>query len=178
MVKRKINWLELILGILFVVAGFMSFLNPGLSLDWLITFIAIIMLINGVVNIYTYFKVRNFGISSYHFILVAILDFVVAYLFFTKQGVAAISLSYIFAIWFLVGSITGLTNARLAKNISNGYYIFTLICNIVGVLLGIYLLFDPLTSAFSLGMVVSIYFLLFGILNIYWGIKGRWEIRY
>ncbi|HAP7645602.1 TPA: hypothetical protein IVV33_002984, partial [Enterococcus faecium] len=50
-------------------------------------------------------------------------------------------------------------------------YWFTIIVNILGILLGIFLLFNPISSALTLSFLVGFYFMLFGITHIVYAFR-------
>ncbi|HAP9234537.1 TPA: hypothetical protein IWI47_001253, partial [Enterococcus faecium] len=58
-----------------------------------------------------------------------------------------------------------------ARGVSEGYYWFTIIVNILGILLGIFLLFNPISSALTLSFLVGFYFMLFGITHIVYAFR-------
>ncbi len=82
-------------------------------------------------------------------------------LFNTNAGLLA--LPYIFAIWFIVDSIMGLVGADIYKVNGSSYYWFILIVNIIGIIVGIMLLFNPIVSAFTLAFLVGFYLMMIGI---------------
>ncbi|MZM07541.1 hypothetical protein GT958_09365, partial [Bifidobacterium pseudocatenulatum] len=77
----------------------------------------------------------------------------------------------VFAVWFIADSVFALLAADLAKGVSNGYYWFTVIVNILGIILGIMLLFNPISSALTLSFLVGFYFMLFGITHIVYAFR-------
>lgn len=165
--KRGIDWLELIVGLLFLVAGIVSIFNPGFTLSWLVVMIGIVAIIRGIAHIVHYFRLRRYtGYSAVLAIVIGVLDIVlgVFILFNTSAGVAA--LAVLFPIWFIVDCIFNFAFVGILKLQSKALYWCTIILNILGIVLGVVLLFNPLTSAGTLAMLISFYLILFGVESI------------
>ncbi|HPJ00889.1 MAG TPA: DUF308 domain-containing protein, partial [Enterococcus sp.] len=84
------------------------------------------------------------------------------YLFFNVE-IGLLALPFIFAIWFIVDSIISLAEADIFKSASKGYYWFVVILNIIGIILGVMLFFNPIVSAFTLAFLVGFYLMMIGI---------------
>ncbi len=91
--------------------------------------------------------------------------------FLFNIGAGVVALPFVFAVWFIADSVFALLAADLAKGVSNGYYWFTVIVNILGIILGIMLLFNPISSALTLSFLVGFYFMLFGITHIVYAFR-------
>ena len=74
-----------------------------------------------------------------------------------------LALPYIFAIWFIMDSIGELIVSDVFKSLSSGYYWFKIIMNVLGLILGIMMLFNPIISALTISFLVGLYFLTAGI---------------
>lgn len=74
-----------------------------------------------------------------------------------------LALPYIFAIWFIIDSIGELLIADVFKAVSRRYYWFKVVMNVLGLILGIMMLFNPIVSALTISFLVGLYFLTSGI---------------
>ena len=92
-------------------------------------------------------------------------------LFLIQYWCRSRSITFCFAVWFIADSVLALFTADLARGVSEGYYWFTIIVNILGILLGIFLLFNPISSALTLSFLVGFYFMLFGITHIVYAFR-------
>ena len=70
----------------------------------------------------------------------------------------------LFPLWFITHCISRLTHLPLIRmTAGTGYYYFTLIVNILGLLLGFVMIFNPLMSFFSVSYIIGGYLILIGI---------------
>ncbi|MGY3766769.1 HdeD family acid-resistance protein [Vagococcus vulneris] len=165
--SKSFNWLSLLVGILFIATAIMSFKDPTGSLASITIFIGIIALIKGISDITIRNKLKKYtGKTPNVLLVVGILDIVFGIILLTNVTVGMIALPFIFAIWFIVDSISGLFSLDIAKSVSTAYYWLCLILNIVGIFLGISLFFDPIASALTLSFIVGFYLMLIGIVYI------------
>lgn len=165
--EQGFDWYSLLLGILFIFASLASFQDPASNLVALVVVFGVFAIIKGIFELFLRKKVREFtGFSATMPIIVGIFDIVVGVflLFNISSGVAA--LPFVFAIWFLVDSFVALFSSSALKEISTGYYWFSIIINILGIVVGFMLLFNPLSSALTLSFLVGFYFMMFGIAEI------------
>lgn len=87
------------------------------------------------------------------------------------MNASVLALPFVFAIWFIVDSIFGLFNLDLARQHSNGYFWFSLIIDILGIIVGFMLLFNPISSALTLSFLVGFYFMMWGITQIVYAFR-------
>ncbi len=103
-------------------------------------------------------------------LIIGIIDILVGVFFLFNIGAGVAALPFVFAVWFIADSVLALFTADLARGVSEGYW-FTIIVNILGILLGIFLLFNPISSALTLSFLVGFYFMLFGITHIVYAFR-------
>lgn len=105
--------------------------------------------------------------------MIGILEIIVGIVFLFNMGLAVSVLAYTFAFWFIIDSVSGLLNVNRTRALGNGAYWFSFIINLLGVVIGISLLFNPITAGLTLSFLVGFYFLLFGIESIVLGIMKK-----
>lgn len=165
--SKHIHWGSLLLGILFVLASLIAFRDPVGNLQALVMVFAIFAILKGLYEIFLRNSVHYFtGTKATMLIVVGVLDIIVGIFFLLNINLGVVALPIVFAVWFLVDSIFGLFTADIARQISNGYYWFQIIVNVLGIIVGIMLLLNPLSAALTLSFLVGFYFMLFGITNI------------
>ena len=80
------------------------------------------------------------------------------------------ALTILMPIWFIAHSIAGLTRSDFIRLVGNAvYYYLSLILNVLGLIIGIIMIFSPAMSFLTLRVgtyIVAAYFVLFGIENI------------
>lgn len=109
---------------------------------------------------------RILGESSGWLIFSAILDIILGIIFLFQPGFGVLFIAIIFAIWFILDSITELISAKFFKEFHRGYYWFIVILAILSLVLGVILLFSPLLSAITVVWLVSTFLIVFGIMKL------------
>ena len=161
--RKTLDWGSLILGILFVLVSLISFQDPVGNLVAIVVVFAIFAFLKGIFELT--------GYKGKMPLVIGIIDILVGIFFLFNIGAGVVALPFVFAIWFIADSILALFTADLAKGYSTGYYWFTVIINILGVVLGCILLFNPISSALTLSFLVGFYFMLFGINHIVYAFR-------
>lgn len=165
--KRGVDWASLILGILFVIAAFIAFRDPVGDLKALVWVFGVFAIIKGIFEIFIRSRLRRVTDNALIFpLIMGIVDIMLGLFFLMNSFAGMVTLGYLFAFWFIFDSIMGLMTANLSRQISNGYFWFSVIVNVIGILLGIYLLFNPLAALLTLSFLVGFYFLMFGLVRI------------
>lgn len=170
--KRGIDWGSLILGILFVLTALVSFQDPAGNLITIVMVFATFAILKGLFEIFIRNRMKELtGYKAYTPIILGVIDIVIGVYLFFNLTIGVTVLPFIFAIWFILDSVFGLFSLELAKSVSTGYFWFTLIVDILGIILGIMLLMNPLSSALTLSFLVGFYFMLFGITHIVYAFR-------
>lgn len=158
------SWTSLLLGIVALVAAGIAFADPAANLLALTIFLGIAALIVGVIQIYCKFAPEQVpGASPNILLFLGILNVIFAIILLANLWTGLILLPILFSIWFIIASVLMLTDAWTAKFVSKGYYWFKVILCVLGIIIGILLLFDPLFAALTLSFLVGFYFLFFAI---------------
>ncbi|WP_099203442.1 HdeD family acid-resistance protein [Miniphocaeibacter massiliensis] len=169
MVKKesKFNWGSFLIGIVFVIASMVAFRDPESDLVAIVMVFGVTALLEGIYQIAIRRTIKEVtGYKSTFMILVGILNILIGIILLFNVYEGVLVLPYVFAIWFIIRCVEGLISSDLAKSVSDGYYWFTLIINLLGIVLGIMLFTNPLSSIMTIAYIVGFYFMLFGILNI------------
>lgn len=154
---KKFGWGFLILGILFIFCALLAFFSPASNLAAIAYFFAILAIIDGI------WQISRFSISGWH-IVIGIIDILIGVFMLFNISWTMLALPYIFAIWFIADSLFRLTRLGVVRALyGTGYMVFSLILNILGVVVGILLLFEPVTAALTLSFLIGFYLLLAGI---------------
>lgn len=162
--KKKFQWGSFILGLVFIWASLAAFRNPAGDLIAIVVVFGITALVAGIVNLVARSKWKQAtGSKSSMLMVMAVIDIIIGLILLFNIGAGVIALPFVFAIWFILDSIQGLLMLDTVKAINKGYYWFSLIINILGIIIGFLLFFDPITSALTLAFLVGFYFLMAGI---------------
>jgi uncharacterized membrane protein HdeD (DUF308 family) len=153
-----------LMGILFILVALISFRDPQSSLLAIVYIFAVSAILKGVFELFFRRKIHEFtNQKSTLLIVLGVFDLLVGIFFLFNISAGLIALPFVFAIWFLVDSIVALLTAGIYRLESTGYYWFHIILNVIGVILGFMLLFNPVTSALTLAFLVGFYFMMAGI---------------
>ena len=167
MEKRGFDWGSLILGILFVIVALMSFQDPVGNLVAIVIVFGVFAILKGIFEIFLRNRFKDLtGYKAKMPLVVGILDIIIGIFLLWNMNASVLALPFVFAIWFIVDSIFGLFNLDLARQHSNGYFWFSLIIDILGIIVGFMLLFNPISSALTLSFLVGFYFMMWGITQI------------
>jgi uncharacterized membrane protein HdeD (DUF308 family) len=162
--KRVIGWLELIIGVIFLISAFVSFVNPTSALKTFVILFGITAIMKGIGSIVGYFRIKHLsGMGIVLALVTGVLDILIGVLFLTNLASGVFTLGILFALWILLDSVTGLSNIGFLKDISTGMYWLYLVLNILSLIMGVLLLFNPIVAALTMSMIVGIYFLIFGV---------------
>ncbi|TSO26031.1 DUF308 domain-containing protein [Lactobacillus sp. LL6] len=157
------DWGALIAGVLMVVVAFLLMRHPGKSLHAFVLLFGILSIVQGFVWFAAYSRFRGFFSRSWVTIVSGILDIIIGVLFLCSYDIGALTIAYLFAIWFFVDSVVGIAFSWHLKDISTGYFVFSLIMNILSLIIAIFLIFNPVIAMISLVWLVSFWLLVFGI---------------
>ena len=158
------DWSEFMTGIIFLIVAYCLFNQPGKTLSGLVIVIAIAAIIRGIAKISAYSRLRQeTGMRATLMLVDAIVDVILGILFILNIPAGVAALGYIFAFWVLFDSIVALLNVGHLKQFNTGLYIVSMILNILGVIVGILLLMDPVVTAVTMVTLVGFYFAFFGI---------------
>ena len=154
--RNGFNWGRLLMGIIFIITALVSFRNPLTDLIFLALMFGFIAISNGIWLILN----RN---DSFLRLLLGILDIVIGLVFIFNLGLSTAMMPYIFALWFLANAIGNLFFVKYTQVISKGFYWLNLIINILCIVLGVALLFDPISSTLTIAFLVGFYFMMVGL---------------
>ncbi|XRC40412.1 HdeD family acid-resistance protein [Lactiplantibacillus plantarum] len=152
------DWTEFMTGIVFLIAAYFVIKQPQAALLSLVFLFAIAAIISGVTTIGGYTKLRReTGLRANFALVFAIIDILVGLLFLFHAPTGVLVLGYVFAFWFLIDSIERLTVVSHLRVFGTGYFVLSLILDIISLALGILLVINPMVA------VISFYFAVFGI---------------
>ncbi|MDU5511000.1 HdeD family acid-resistance protein [Enterococcus gilvus] len=162
--KTTFSWPYFLMGILFILVSLAAFRDPGSSLVAIVYVFAFSAILKGLFELFFRRKLHEFTSQKSTLMMVlGVVDILIGIFFLFNITAGLVALPFVFAIWFLFDSIVGLLTASIYKLGSTGYYWFHIVIDVIGVILGFMLLFNPLTSALTLAFLVGFYFMMAGI---------------
>ncbi len=165
------NWIELVIGIFLIALGVFSFFSPDALLSVIITLYGIFAVITGIEDIVFYVKFTRFtGFGPMISLICGIVSVMCGIMLIAYPEAARWLLTLLFSLWIITHCASRLSHATAFRGPeSNFSYYFTLIINILGILLGVAMLLVPRLSAATMqaaGYVVAVALLLLGIENV------------
>lgn len=173
--KRAYNWIEIILGVLLIVAGVLAFVKPGSLLSLFSIFIGAAIIVSGVGDLVFYFQMnRASGFGPTSALIGGIAAILIGILFLSRPRILAVLLGVLFIVWLLTHCVSRLANVNFVRaREGNGMYWFTIITNALGIALAIILLFRPLMPSLALTYALGAYHILLGVNSILSAVMSR-----
>lgn len=173
------EWLELLSGILLVLLGIFTFVNPGKLLTGFILVYGLLALLTGISDIVFYVKTEyHIGFGPTISLVSGTLSILSGLMLLFYPGIAKWAMAVFFPLWFIAHCISRLSHlGYLSQFLGSGYCISRTVINVVGLILGCVLLIFPNTSFMTLNYLVGIYLILMGIDSITFvcgGSRHRW----
>ena len=166
--KNGFGWSELIVGVLLILLGIFAFIRPESMLTGAVVIYGVIAIVMGIEDLVVYARLSRFiGFSPMLSLISGILSVMCGVMLIANPNVGKWALTILLPIWFIAHCISELTRTNLIRLIGNPfYYYFSLILNILGLVLGFVMIFSPALSFVTLRAIcymVAIYLILFGI---------------
>ncbi len=169
--NSKFKWGELIVGILLIVLGIVTIIKPESILTSAVVIYGVIVIVMGIEDLLKYVRIASFvGIGPTLSLISGILSVMCGVMLISNPNLGKWALTVLFPIWFIAHCISKLTRVRFMSRFQDSfYYSFSIVLNIIGVILGFVMFFSPSLSFMSIKIVcylVAIYLIIFGIENI------------
>jgi Uncharacterized conserved protein len=157
---RTINWISLLVGIILISSGTSALCNPSATFLTLAIMLGVVSIVHGIMLVIAYFW------SSFKpkmNLVLGILLIIGGLVFLFRPYSSTNIFAYIVAIWFIVDAINNLILSDLLKLVNTSLYRFSIIINILILISGIVLLFNPLIPIMSVSLIIGLSLLAFGI---------------
>lgn len=160
---EKYKILYCLIGLLFILLGFFGMIFGIGMLAGITVAMAFILFFSGILEIIIYAKTKGEYNELRPSILVSIVHILISLLLIFNLKGSIIVIVYIFALWFILLSIFNLIKSNKNNKKNNLQYFFSIFFNFLTALIGFILLFNPFLTALFISMIVSVYFVAFGI---------------
>ena len=163
--RSGFGWLELAIGILLIALGVLAFVKPDLALTSLVFAYGAAAVVMGVADIILYIRVERFtGFGPMLSLIAGILSVMSGVMLLVYPGTGVLVLTVLFPIWFIAHCISRLTHLGHIRFVAgDGMYYFTLIVNIIGLILGFLMIFNPFFTLTTIRCFAGVYLLLLGV---------------
>ncbi|WP_415426356.1 DUF308 domain-containing protein [Staphylococcus borealis] len=158
--NSKLKWSSLIMGTLLLIVAVIIFSYPVKNFYTLTWLIGLFILINGVIQLLFRRAARALAGSGTGLIMViGIIDIIFGLLVMFNVGASSTFFIFMFAAWFIVSSIIGLLTISKQSRLKG----LSIIVNILGLLLGMILLFNPMMGMILVSTMIAITFAILGV---------------
>ena len=107
---------------------------------------------------------RHIGFAPTVSLVTGVLGVMAGLVLMVHPGAGRWAIGLFFPLWFIAHCISRLTHLSVVRFIAGtAVYVFELIVNILGILLGISMLLTPQVTFLSMNLVIGFYLLLLGI---------------
>lgn len=177
--RSAFGWLELAIGIVLIVLGILAFAKPDLALTGLVFAYGISAVVMGVADIILFIKVERYtGFGPMLSLISGVLSVMTGLMLVAYPGTGALVLTVLFPIWFIAHSVSRLAHLGYIRFVAgDGIYSFTLIVNVIGLVLGVLMAFNPLFTLTTIRYFASAYLILLGIDSVVMAVSrmGKWR---
>ena len=173
--QSDIGWTELLMGIVLILLGIFVIKQPVGIITWIVVVCGLIAVLSGIVDIVLYVKMERFtGFGPVISLVTGILGVMAGFMLMVHPGAGTWAIAMILPIWIIAHCISRLSHLQYMKmQFGSTYYTISLILNIFGLIVGILLVFRPMVTIFSMGVLVGAYLILEGIECIVMAVGGR-----
>ncbi|QQO08983.1 HdeD family acid-resistance protein [Breznakiella homolactica] len=155
----KLKWGYLLLGILLCVTALIAFRNPLSDIFSITILFGITAVLSGI-----WFIISNEGRTIQ--VIMGLIDILLGFLLLFNIPRGAIAVPFVFALWFILESVFRLSKLKYAKMVGTGFFWLSLVINILCILAGIALLFNPVATVITISFILGFYFMLAGVESI------------
>ena len=154
--RSGFGWLEFIIGIILILFGVYTLFNPERTITGMVAIYGVLAVIMGIADIVLYVQVERYtGFGPIVSLVSGILSTITGIMLLVYPGAGVLALSILFPIWFIAHCISRLCHSGHIRIVAgNGIYYFTLILNIIGLIVGFLMILRPfftiLTASLSL----------------------------
>lgn len=163
--RSGFGWLELVIGIILILMGIFTFVNPGIALTGFVVAYGMIAIVMGIADIVLYVRAERYtGFGPVVSLVAGILSVMSGVMLLMYPDAGKWVLSLLFPIWFIAHCISRLAHLHMIRlTAGKAMYYFTLTVNIIGLVLGFMMLFRPLVSLLSASYIAGTYLILLGV---------------
>lgn len=158
-------WIVLLRGIAAIIFALLAIFWPDFTLGFLILLLAIYLLVDGIVAIFTAFKAAEKHHKWWLFLVEGLVSLLVGVMILAWPGITAMLFVYLVAIWALLTGILEIW-AALSGQFEFGGKLLLSIAGILSAIIGLILLLHPFEGILVLVWIIGLYALIFGIVLI------------
>lgn len=163
--RSGFGWLEILSGLCMVLLGVFTIFRPQSMFTWIAVIYGLLAIITGVCDIVFYIKTARFvGFGPVISLISGILSVMAGAVLVAHPGIGTWVLSVLFPLWFIAHCISRMTHLNTIRFAAGDvYYYISLVINVVGLILGVMMIFHPRFTFVTAGTLVGIYLIASGV---------------
>lgn len=162
--RSRYGWLELIEGILLILLGIYTVSHPGSMIRGVTIAYGLFAVVTGISDIVFYAKTEHYiGFGPTISLVSGILSILAGLMLLMYLNSGELIIILLLPIWFIAHCVSRLTHLPLVRLAGPFYYYFTMIVNIIGIILGCLMIVWPSIALFSAGFIIGFYLILLGV---------------
>lgn len=161
---NDIKLLEIIISLVFIIFGIILLLNKIVSDNFIAIFLGVIILLKAALNIYSFVTPNSNSLFRMN-IVFGILYLIIAILLFTNFIKFINYIVIYFGAFLIVTGLKSLVNAIRLKLVREESFLIVFVTAVLTIILGGLIIFYPFAS-FSIIDIISIFSILYGLLNL------------
>lgn len=153
----------LIAGVLLVAAGLMMAMSPAMAMRAVSILLGLILIVAGIVDLAVYFGFRSLLCGVGWMLANGLVTLLLGVLVLFNKWITAVTVPVLFSVWIL---FTGVATAVRALDLHHFHirsWLLYLVLGLLQVVLGVVALFQPLTAATIIGILVGVQLMLRGV---------------
>ncbi|MCD8334315.1 MAG: DUF308 domain-containing protein [Clostridiales bacterium] len=162
--RSGFGWLELLLGILMIGLGILTFIRPRGMMNALVLLYAAIVLLTGVSDILFYIRAERYtGFGPVVALITGIISVMTGMMLILYPDVGEWILYLLLPMWFIAHNIFNLANLNILRLAAGDFcYYVSLIVSIIGLVLGFLMILHPFGAMYIVSILIGIHLILTG----------------
>ena len=164
---KKLGTNSMLISALLIIFSVFLIFNPVETLNFLIIAFGVILVINGLMHIISYFSIKN-DFRAFSFELVqGIVSIIIGFVFIMRTEEASMLLPLILGAWIIIESIMKFQLAFNLRDVPNSHWVMMLVFSIITAALGIVILLNPFSTTIAITTLGGVLLLLTEVINLF-----------
>lgn len=161
----KTGWIELCMGIVILLLGIYSLFNPRSLLGWVVRIYGLLAIITGIADIIFYVKTTRYtGFAPMISLITGIISTMAGFMLFIYPGSGSLILVMLLPIWIIAHCISRLCHINEVRYMAGNFrYYFSLVINILGIVVGVIMIFSPAINFLAAGVIIGVSLIIIGV---------------
>lgn len=163
--RSGFGWIQFISGLCMLLLGIFTIIRPQSMFTWLVAIYGLLAIITGVCDIVFYIKTERYtGFGPIIALVSGILSVMAGAVLLAHPGMGKWILAVLFPLWFIAHCISRLAHLNMIRfTAGRTFYYISLVINVIGLVLGILMLVEPVFTFIAAGTLVGIYLIASGM---------------